>query len=78
MADGASGLHKWWQPKKLQLFFQVTGTNGAVGMASAEVQKDWKGNFSYSLLSVDLPTGERIVLDGDPSYRIYKGVIKLR
>ena len=74
----ATGIYKYWQPKRLQLFFQVTGSNGAIGMVSAEVEKSWRGDHSYNLLSVDLQTGERIILEGDVNYKIYQGVIKLR
>jgi hypothetical protein len=59
-------------------FFQVTGSNGAIGMVSAEVEKNWRGDHTYNLLSVDLQQGERIVLEGDVNYQIYKGIIKLR
>lgn len=46
--------------------------------------QNWRGDHSYNLLAVDLVDGrdsseaERIILEGDPSYRIYRGVIKLR
>lgn len=57
----------------------MTGSNGQVGMVSAEVEKTWRGDFGYNLLSIDLQDrGERIVLEGDVNYQIYKGVIKLR
>lgn len=60
-------------------FFQVQGSNGVVGMASTEVEKSWQGDHSFNLLSVELTeTGERIVLEGDANYQIYKGIIKLR
>ncbi len=68
----------------LQMMFQVVGSNGVTGMATAEVEKNWRGDHKYNLLSIDLVEGrdptqaERIILEGDPSYRIYKGVIKLR
>ena len=64
--------------------FQVVGDNGVTGMATAEVEKNWRGDHVYNLLSVDLVDGrdnsaaERIILEGDPSYRIYKGIVKLR
>jgi len=38
----------------------------------------------YNLLSLDLMDGrnsssaERIILEGDPAYKLYKGIIKLR
>jgi hypothetical protein len=79
-----SGLYKYWQPRRLQLMFQVSGSNGVTGMCTAEVEKTWRGDHQYNLLSVDLIDGrdnsaaERIILEGDPSYRIYKGVVKLR
>jgi hypothetical protein len=65
--------------------FQVVGSNGVTGMATAEVEKNWRGDHRYNLLSIDLTEGrdfvggaERIILEGDPSYRIYKGIVKLR
>jgi hypothetical protein len=67
-----------------QIMFQVVGDNGVTGMATAEVEKNWRGDHVYNLLSVDLVDGrdnsaaERIILEGDPSYRIYKGIVKLR
>ena len=79
-----TGIYKYWQPKRCQLMFQVLGSNGVSGMATAEVEKNWRGDHKYNLLSVDLIDGrnsssaERIILEGDPAYKIYKGVIKLR
>ena len=71
-------LKSYWQPRRLQLFFQVTGNTGEHGMVSAEVEKV-RGTHKYNLLCVDvLNTGQRIVLAGDPSYSIYQGVIRLR
>ena len=71
-------LKSYWQPRRLQLFFQVTGNTGEHGMVSAEVEKV-RGTHKYNLLCVDvLNTGQRIVLQGDPSYSIYQGVIRLR
>lgn len=80
LARGMKGVHKWWRPKRLQLFFQVQGSNGVLGMCSAEVEKSWTGETAYNLLAIDLATQgqERIVLEGDPHYSIYKGVIRLR
>jgi hypothetical protein len=76
-----NGIYKYWQPRRLQLFFQISGNKGIVGMASAEVEKNWRGDHKFNLLSVDLDSntgGERIVLEGPLDYRIYKGIIKLR
>ena len=71
-------LGSWWRPRRLQLFFQVTGGSASHGMVSAEVEKV-RGSQRYNLLCVDvLNTGQRIVLRGDPTYSIYQGVIKLR
>ena len=73
-----AALGSWWRPRRLQLFFQVTGDAASHGMVSAEVEKV-KGSYSYNLLCVDvLNTGQRIVLRGDPTYSIYQGVIRLR
>jgi hypothetical protein len=77
-----SGFAWWdrvWVPKRLQLFFQITGGRGVVGMASAEVERNWRGDHRFTLLSIDVEgSGDRIVLEGDTDYRIYKGIIKLR
>ena len=71
-------LKSYWRPRRLQLFFQVTGNQGEHGMVSAEVEKV-RGTHKYNLLCVDvLNTGQRIVLQGDPAYSIYQGVIRLR
>lgn len=34
-----TGLYKWYQPKRLQVMFQVIGSKGVTGMATAEVEK---------------------------------------
>ena len=71
-------LQSYWRPRRLQLFFQVTGDTGEHGMVSAEVEKV-RGTHKYNLLCVDvLNTGQRIVLQGDAAYSIYQGVIRLR
>lgn len=71
-------LSKYWKPRRLQLFFQITGSDGNHAMCSAEVQKV-RGSMQYNLLCVDiLNTGQRVVLMGSPDYQIYQGVIKLR
>jgi len=78
------GVYKYLRPKRLQLFFQVNGSDGVNGMVSAEVEKTWRGEHAYNLLSVELEQkadgggGERIVLEGPLDREIYKGVIKLR
>ena len=59
-------LRSYWQPRRLQLFFQVTGNTGEHGMVSAEVEKV-RGTHKYNLLCVDvLNSGQRIVLQGRP------------
>ena len=77
-AGVASAVLGYWRPRRLQLFFQVTGDTGEHGMVSCEVEKV-RGQAKYNLLAVDiLNTGQRVVLRGDPTYSIYQGVIKLR
>jgi hypothetical protein len=69
-----------YQPKKFQLFFQINNkANSQHAMVSSEVEKSYNGTLIWNLLAVDLlESGDRVVLAGDPDYKIYQGIIKLR
>ena len=73
-----SRVRSYWRPRRVQVFFQVTGTESRHAMVSAEVEK-LRGSQRYTLLCIDvLDSGQRVVLQGDPHYQIYQGLIKLR
>lgn len=57
---------------------QVVGSNGHA-MASAEVERTFRGHFRYNSLSVSLlDSNKRIILDGDESRVVFQNVIRLR
>ena len=62
----------------MQMVFRVEGDNGAA-VVSAEAAK-WGSDqrYKYRSLAVDLATGERIVMEGEPEAVVYEGKIRLR
>lgn len=71
---------RYYQPKRLQLFFSLNGSKGQ-GIVSCEVENQFTGSARprFILLSIDnITTQQRVVLYGDANYSIYRGIIKLR
>jgi len=72
----------WWQriwkPRRVQMLFTLNGSR-TTGIVSAEVQMDERANPFFRLLAMDVVDGppERIVLHGDPNYKIEQGPVKL-
>jgi len=72
------GWERFWKPKKLQMMFQLEGTKEK-GMVSFECKKEFNGDTLFVSLTVDgLHSGEKLILEGDGSNKVYKGIIKLR
>jgi len=77
-ADPGSGWSRFWKPKKLQMMFQLQGSQ-ELGMVSFEAKKEFNGDLLFTSLVVDgLKTGQKLILEGDGSDKVYQGIIKLR
>ena len=63
----------------LQLMFQLNGEISSA-MVSMEVKGDrpWGRGLNYRSLSVDLPSGERLVLKGQSGDVVFQGYTRLR
>jgi len=72
------GWERFWKPRKLQMMFQLEGTKEK-GMVSFEAKKEFNGDMLFLSLTLDgLQSGEKLILEGDGSNKVYRGVIKLR
>jgi hypothetical protein len=72
------GWERFWKPRKLQMMFQLEGSKEK-GMVSFEAKKEFNGDMLFISLTVDgLNSGEKLILEGDGSNKVYRGIIKLR
>lgn len=73
------GWQRYYEPKKVQMIFQVQGSNG-IGMISCDASKDFSGNIIFETMALDvLGTGQHVkIIGSDTDERIYKGIIQLR